>query len=186
MSRRGGRGQRGGGWQWLFGEHHHGERSEPWGWRGRFFEAGEVRLALLSLLKERPKHGYELMKEIEQRSGGLYKASAGTIYPNLQQLEDEGLIKADQRDDGKRVYSITDEGRAALEGEGPAVERIWSRASNWGDWGDAMGPAALEVMGPAMRVIRGAFRAASRGNNEQVERVRGLLNRTADELDAMK
>src|SRR5579863_1218930 len=71
----------------------------PWGrggrW-GRFFGPGEIRLALLSLLESDSKHGYELMKELETKSGGIYKASAGAIYPALQQLEDEGMVISDQ------------------------------------------------------------------------------------------
>src|SRR5512142_2053095 len=78
--------------------------------RRRFFESGEVRLALLSLLGEGAKHGYQLMKELEERSGGLYRASAGSVYPTLQQLEDEDLIRSEQQD-GKRVYSLTEAGR---------------------------------------------------------------------------
>ena len=70
----------------------------PWGrggrW-GRFFGPGEIRLALLSMLESGSKHGYELMKELETKSGGIYKASAGAIYPALQQLEDEGLVTSD-------------------------------------------------------------------------------------------
>src|SRR5690348_17551298 len=82
----------------------------PWanmafGGRSRFFESGEMRLAILSLLSEGPKHGYQLMKLMEERSGGLYRASAGSVYPTLQQLEDEDLIRSEQQD-GKRVYSI--------------------------------------------------------------------------------
>ena len=65
----------------------------PWGGRGgrwgRFFGPGEIRLALLSMLESGPKHGYELMKELESKSAGIYKASAGAIYPALQQLEDD-------------------------------------------------------------------------------------------------
>jgi DNA-binding PadR family transcriptional regulator len=86
----------------------------PWVGRGRFFGAGEVRLALLDLLKEEPKHGYQLMKELEARSGGLYQASAGSVYPTLQQLEDEGLVVSEQRD-GKRVYRITEAGLSELQ-----------------------------------------------------------------------
>src|SRR5690242_4843816 len=82
-----------------------------WQWGGpgssRFFEGGEVRLAILSLLSEGPKHGYQLMKEMKERSGGLYRASAGTIYPTLQMLEDEGLIEAVQQE-GKRAFRLTD------------------------------------------------------------------------------
>ena len=81
--------------------------------RRRFFKQGEVRLALLSLLKDDPGHGYELMKRLEERSGGLYRASAGTIYPVLQQLEDEGLVKIAE-EEGKKVYHLTDAGRPAI------------------------------------------------------------------------
>src|SRR5258708_39530630 len=94
--------------------------ASPWGpWaafgpgQSRFFEGGEVRLAILSLLAEGPKHGYQLMKELKDRSGGMYRASAGTVYPTLQLLEDEGLIELDQQQT-RRVYQITDAGRAEL------------------------------------------------------------------------
>ena len=70
---------------------------------------GELRLALLALLHEGPKHGYELMKELESRSGGIYRASAGSVYPTLQQLEDEGLARS-KSSDGKRIYQLTDDG----------------------------------------------------------------------------
>src|SRR6516225_9161139 len=81
---------------------------------GRFFGPGEVRLALLSLLGDAPMHGYELMKRLEERSGGIYRASAGTIYPTLQQLEDEGLV-ASETLEGKKIYRLTDSGRGELE-----------------------------------------------------------------------
>src|ERR1700735_2428634 len=85
-----------------------------WAPRSRFFGPGEVRLAILSLLTDGPRHGYELMKMLAQRSGGIYRASAGTVYPTLQQLEDEGLIAAELRE-GKKIYRLTDEGRRELE-----------------------------------------------------------------------
>jgi DNA-binding PadR family transcriptional regulator len=170
-------------WREWFGFEAHGHRHEPWGWRRRFFESGEVRLALLSLVAERPMHGYEIMKEIESRSGGVYKASAGTVYPNLQQLEDEGLIKSTTDENGKRIYSITAEGKKVLAAEAEAVGRIWSRASAWDDWSDAFSPAAMEVMGPAMRLARAAFRAAARGDARQVEQIRATLNKAADDLE---
>jgi len=179
------RGPGSGRWRSWFGFEPHGHRSEPWGWRRRFFESGEVRLALLSLLAERPMHGYELMKEMEARSGGMYRASAGTVYPNLQQLEDEGLVRMETSEEGKRTYSITDEGRKALEAAAPNVERIWNRASAWDDWRDVFSPGAQEVMGPVMRLAREAFRAAARGDGAQVERVREVLRKAGEQLEKM-
>src|SRR5215472_16898678 len=85
----------------------------PWGrgrW-GRFFGPGEIRLAILSMLESGPKHGYELMKELETKSGRVYKASAGAIYPALQQLEDEGLVISDAAA-GKRANPPTAKARA--------------------------------------------------------------------------
>ena len=105
---------------------------------GRFFGFGEVRLAILSLLQEGPKHGYQLIKELTDRSGGLYRASAGTVYPTLQQLEDEGLVQSDHQD-GRKVYRLTPEGVQELEREKETVERIWKRAERWGDWGQWAG-----------------------------------------------
>ena len=119
------------------------EEGGPWsgmpgGPRARFFEFGEVRLAILSLLKDSPKHGYQLIKELTDRSSGVYRASAGTVYPTLQQLEDEGLIVSEAQD-GRKVYRLTPEGAQELEREKETVDRIWARADSWeiGDngWG---------------------------------------------------
>src|SRR6266702_4444054 len=107
--------------------------------RQRFFEAGELRLALLSLLSEGPKHGYQLMKEMGDRSGGVYKASAGSVYPTLQQLEDEGMIRCEMQS-GRKVYSLTDEGRQELANDPDGVRRIWQRAEQCEDWKQYMGP----------------------------------------------
>lgn len=157
-------------------------RFGPWS-RGRFFGPGEVRLALLSLLSEGPRHGYDLMKELESRSGGLYRASAGTIYPTLQQLEDEELVVS-QRDGGKRVFQLTDSGSAEVEQESGHISRIWRRAEDWGDWSTAFDPEAAELARPAFRVMRAALRSAARSDfdPDEIERIRGILDRTVEEL----
>jgi DNA-binding PadR family transcriptional regulator len=80
---------------------------------------GDIKAAVLALLGEKPMHGYEMIKEIEERSGGLWRPSAGSIYPTLQLLEESGLISGAERD-GKREFSLTEEGRrAAGERSGP-------------------------------------------------------------------
>ncbi len=170
----------------MFGHGDGRERGGPWGFRRRFFESGEVRIALLSLIEEAPKHGYELMKELEARSGGIYKASAGTVYPNLQLLEDQGLVSAEVPEDGKRAFTITDEGRAELEKNREQIARIWNRADDWGDWSDAMSPGAMEVWGPGMKLVRSAFRAAASGGEERVEKVRRILGKAAAEIEKLK
>jgi Predicted transcriptional regulators len=75
---------------------------------------GDVRVAVLALLVEKPMHGYQIMAEIEERSGGAWKPSAGSVYPTLQLLADEGLISAEVAD-GRKTYSLTDAGRAEAD-----------------------------------------------------------------------
>lgn len=164
----------------------------PWGGRGRggrwgrFFGPGEIRLALLSMLESGPKHGYELMKELETKSGGIYKASAGAIYPALQQLEDEGLVTSDQPT-GKRTYSLTDAGRAELQREDDTVKQIWQRAEQVGEWGPWVGPEGYEVMRPAAALMKAALRAATRGSNDsaRIAKIREILERTRHEIEAL-
>jgi len=171
--------------------------SEPWepwaawgaraaGHHARFFEFGEVRLAILSLLGEGPKHGYQLMKEMEERSGGLYRASAGNVYPTLQQLEDEGLIES-ERQDGRRVYRLTVAGRAELEKDPEGVRRIWERAERWEDWGQWMGPQTMAFVGPMATALKSVLRAAkwAAGRSEREERLRKIIQRFCEELDGL-
>lgn len=156
----------------------------PWNRWSRFFGAGEVRLALLSLLEEGPKHGYQLMKDLEARSGGLYRASAGAIYPTLQQLEDEGLITSEQAE-GRRAYRLAEAGREKLKNSADTVKKIWERAQNWGDWAPWMGPAAGMVAGPAASVMKAAMRAATRAseNPERITKIREILERAKKEIE---
>jgi DNA-binding PadR family transcriptional regulator len=173
-----GRGFMGGGFPWG------GGRGGRW---GRFFGPGEVRLALLSLLESGPKHGYELMKELESKSGGIYKASAGAIYPALQQLEDEGLVTSDQPA-GKRTYSLTEAGRAELKNEAETVVRIWRRAEQAGDWAPWMGMEGAEVMRPASEVMKAALKAATRRSHDskKIAKIREILERTKKDLEAVE
>ena len=170
-------------WQWQ------GGMGAPWaafafGPRGRFFEGGEVRLAILSLLGEGPKHGYQLMKEMKDRSGGMYRASAGSVYPTLQMLEDQGLIESGN-EDGRRVYRLTVAGRTELESDPEAVRRIWERAERWEDWGQSMGPEIMAFMGPLGSVIKSTMRAAkwAAGRPERDKRLRDLIQRICGDLD---
>jgi len=166
--------------------------AEPWGnWAGfafgpgaRFFEFGEVRLAILSLLREGPKHGYQLMKELKERSGGMYRASAGSVYPTLQQLEDEGMIRSDQKD-GRRVYRLTLLGRRELEKDPEGVKRIWDRAERWEDWGQCLGPETMVFAGSLGVVLKSVLRAAkwAGGNPQREERLRTIIRRFCRDLE---
>jgi DNA-binding PadR family transcriptional regulator len=157
------------------------------GRRSRFFESGEVRLAILSLLDEGPKHGYQLMKELQERSGGIYRASAGSVYPTLQMLEDEGLIES-ERQEGRRVYRLTPAGRQELERDPEAVNRIWERAERWEDWGQFMGPQVVALFGPLGALIKATMRAAAwtAGRPDREDQVRSVLQRAATDLDNLQ
>ncbi len=89
-----------------------GFRGGPHG-RGRGGRRGNVRAAVLALLNERPMHGYEMIQELDQRTGGVWRPSPGSIYPTLQMLEDEGLITVAPDDGGRKSYTLTDAGRTA-------------------------------------------------------------------------
>ncbi len=175
---------------------------DTWGWgrwgpfggvgigigrQSRFFEFGEVRLAILSLLSDGPKHGYQLMKEMTERSGGLYHASAGSIYPTLQQLEDEGLIVS-QRQEGKKVYTLTEAGSKELDRDPEAVHRIWRRAQKWEDWGQYMSPQIMVLAGPVAGLMKAAFRALkiAAGDSEREAEIRDILDRATREVEDLE
>ncbi|MDF2671706.1 MAG: PadR family transcriptional regulator, partial [Paenibacillus sp.] len=105
----------------------------------RHFGRGRVKLALLELLREQPMHGYQMIKSLEEKSGGLYAPSPGVIYPTLQMLEDRGLVLLEQ-EAGRKAYKITEEGRHYLQRksecrqEGNFLER-WSEEFNKEDYG---------------------------------------------------
>jgi DNA-binding PadR family transcriptional regulator len=125
------------------------------------------------------------MKGLEERSGGTYRASAGTIYPTLQQLEDEGLTVSDSGA-GKRVYELSDAGRAELEQNSEAVDRIWERADDWESWSGMWEPDASELWRPALRTLKSAMRALHRSESpDRADEVREILDRTRRELDQL-
>jgi DNA-binding PadR family transcriptional regulator len=152
--------------------------------RRSFFRQGEVRLALLSLLDDGPAHGYELMKRLEDRCGGMYSASAGTVYPVLQQLEDEGLVRAHQ-EEGKKIYALTPEGQEELGRHREHVERIWRRAGGWKEWGAHTGPEVAEIWSSWGRLTKAAFKASANASLEDIERIRDILDRARKDLDAL-
>jgi len=177
-------------WRHRRRAHHmrrHAHRFGPWAMAGKFFGSGDTPLALLSLLEEGPRHGYDMMTAIEEKSGGLARPSAGTIYPTLQQLQDEGLVTS-QEEDSKRIYQLTDAGRARLVEQADRIKDIWQRAQDdeWGNWGDAMHPDAIEVLKPAFRLMRTAVRSSVRSSDpERADKVREILRRAADEIKSL-
>ena len=173
---------------WGFGQFP-GFGAFAFGGRSRLFESGEIRLALLSLLSEGPKHGYQLMKEMRERSNGAYRASAGSVYPTLQQLEDEELIVSDQQS-GRRVYHLTKAGKKEVEKEAPAVRDIWERAEECENFGLFASPETMGLWGSMTALIKTTVQASKRaagseGGYAQAERVREVLDRARRELERL-
>src|ERR1700753_2194328 len=102
------------------GRHRHGRRP------GRLFDHGELRLVVLALIAERPRHGYEIIKEIEDRVAGTYSPSPGVIYPTLTMLEELGHTTVAESD-GKELYTITAEGTAYIDANKAALDQALRR-----------------------------------------------------------
>src|SRR5438552_13374479 len=146
----------------------------PWGfggppWRfpgpGSRAGRGDVRSAVLFLLAERPMHGYQVIQELTERSGGMWKPSPGSVYPTLQQLEDEGLVRSAESD-GRRVFELTDAGRAE-------VERRAEEPRPWEAGVDAEPFAGIRDEG--MGVGAAVMQVMRMGNPQQVARAREIL-----------
>jgi len=155
------------------------ERAE-WGggsWRGgpRRMRRGDIRTALLVSLVDGPAHGYELIQRLEDKSGGVYRPSPGSVYPTLQLFEDEGLVKAEERD-GKRVFALTDEGRTA------AAERVERHGDTpWEVGPDAEGPNRA-LRKAAAKMLAAAKQVSAMGDAAQVERAAQAIRVANKEL----
>jgi DNA-binding PadR family transcriptional regulator len=133
---------------------------------GRRTKRGNVRAAILALLNERPMHGYEMIQELESRTGGLWRPSPGSVYPTLQLLEDEGLISGEQSS-GKRLFALAEAGRAEAQAQ---------QAPPWAEITEDAGEAATHVqtaIGQLMMALRQVMHA---GSEEQRERALEVIN----------
>ena len=100
--------------------------------QSRLFEKGDLKYVILNLLKDKPSHGYEIIHALEDLFHGFYTPSAGSVYPTLQMLDDMGYVSSSERD-GKKVYTITDEGRKFLKDQQAVVDKIECQMKDW--WG---------------------------------------------------
>ena len=165
----------------------------PGGWGGgrrgrerkRMFESGELRLVLLKLIVDQPRHGYELIKAIEEMTGGEYAPSPGVVYPTLTMLEDMGLIAEKKSKDSKKIYEATDEGRAHL-GENPdEVEELIDRLEAHGQRRRGQRPEIGRAIGNLMTALRN--RIAHEGwNDELLEDVVDILDEAAQRIERVK
>jgi DNA-binding PadR family transcriptional regulator len=122
-----------------------------------------------------------MMKEISERSGGMYKASAGSIYPTLQQLEDELLVTC-RTEGGRKTYTLTEAGGREVAGAPDAVQRIWERAGEYEEWGQFLTPESTLVLHALTGVLKESMQASRRAGPEPV---RAILERTRRALEGL-
>jgi DNA-binding PadR family transcriptional regulator len=132
---------------------------------------------VLILLAESPRNGYQLIQEIESRSNGMWRPSAGSIYPALAQLEDEGLVRGEE-EDGKRTFVLTDTGRANVE------ERRADLGTPWDEMVDAVDDDVAALFGEIKRVAMAAAQIGHGGSQTQIAEARKLLAETRRSLYA--
>ena len=170
-------GGRGGPW---FGEDGPGRK------RGeRFFERGELRYVILDLVNDQPRHGYDIIRALEEQFSGLYSPSPGTIYPTLQLQEDQGLVVSEPAD-GKKVYRATDEGRAVLAERADVIQAIRDRIGARPVF-EAIGDIR-PIVGELWELGQTVMRAASRGDladEGRVGRLREAIRRAKAEVDTI-
>jgi len=157
-------------------------------WRGRhrrrqqFFESGEVKYVILRMLEEKPRHGYEIMKALEERLGGWYTPSPGTVYPTLQLLEDQGYVRAVETE-GKKVYHITPEGAAFLHEHREFTDDIFDRVRDMvgGFAAGGMGEINAALAALAGRTYRNAWRLGP--DSPLLARIAEALKKAAEEIE---
>ncbi|WP_189150684.1 PadR family transcriptional regulator [Streptomyces lacrimifluminis] len=151
----------------------------PWGGRGGRggprgrARRGDVRASILALLKDRPMHGYEMIQEIAERSGGAWKPSPGSVYPTLQLLEDEGLI-VNESEGGKKLFALTESGRTAAD-EGP--EAPWEEAGRGVDW-----EALNDIRQAGFGLMEAFGQVWKTGTKEQREKALTVINEARKKL----
>lgn len=155
------------------GEFAFGRHGGPRGPRGPRTRRGDIRFALLSALTDGPAHGYELIQRLEDRTGGRWKPSPGSVYPTLQMMDEAGLVTASQQDE-KRVYSITPAGQKVLE------ERLAEGPPPWMNTESAEGHGALrQAVG---QLFMAAKQVGAAGNAQHIEAATAILNEARRKL----
>jgi DNA-binding PadR family transcriptional regulator len=178
-----------GGFGWVFGPGW-GPPPGPWarppwskGWRGHRARKGNVRAAILALLAEEPRNGYQIIQEINARSGGAWKPSPGAVYPALQQLADEGLIQAAENGGGRKTFSLTDEGRTHVEEHAEELGNPWAEMTpEFGDGVPDLFKQAAQTGSALMQIVHtGSADQVAQATRLLAETRRGLYRILADE-----
>lgn len=144
--------------------------------RGPRVRRGNVRAAAIALLTEEPMNGYQIIQEIGERSGGVWRPSPGSIYPALQQMEDEGLIRAETGEGGRKAYVLTDEGRTYAAAHQEELRAPWDVVAG------SVGPDARELRRLIGQVVVAVGQVAQAGSTSQIEQAHRVLADTRRRL----
>ncbi|NYE61538.1 DNA-binding PadR family transcriptional regulator [Duganella sp. 1224] len=161
------------------GHHHHHGGPGPRGRGPKMFDAGAMRYVVLQLIAEKPRHGYQIIKELEQRSGGGYSPSPGAIYPLLSMLLDMGHVVA-SADGNKKLHTITPEGEAFLAENRQFVDAILARLTEGDAHRDGLRAVMHELKHAAIEQAR-----ASHHSPERIEQIRAILRKAAEDINAL-
>ena len=167
-------------WSSMFGPGATGFGKPNFRWR--IFDRGDLKYMILELLRDRPMHGYEVMRALEETSGGAYTASPGSVYPTLQSLEDDGYVSSEESD-GRKVYTITDEGLEFLDSNQDRVEQILMRIRDYAR--HFSGAPMTDVTRSFVRLAQASFEQSIRrvGDEDSMDRLREILERAAREIE---
>lgn len=203
----GGRGRRGSAWQFYgplmamaaaggrWGGDWNADWSDEWDGapraggrrrrRQRMFGSGELRLALLVLIAEQPRHGYELIKAIEDLTGGTYAPSPGAVYPTLQLLADEGRIEEAEAEGAKKPFKATDEGEAELEDRKDEVVELMERLANEGKKAEkARSPDLMRALGNLASVLTNKARGGGL-DKAAMEKIVDIIDEVAKRIERL-
>jgi DNA-binding PadR family transcriptional regulator len=171
----------GGNWQFEFGGPGGGGGRQ--GRSRRMFEGGELRLVLLKLIADQPRHGYDLIRAIEEMTHGSYAPSPGVVYPTLTMLQDMGLIEESGAEGARKVFQATAEGRAHLADRAEEVDVLMSRLSGVGDDRRRAGGAPIKrAVGNLMAAVWHRV-TADDANDETLHQIAAILDEAAQKIE---
>jgi DNA-binding PadR family transcriptional regulator len=148
---------------------------------GRFFERGGIKFAILEMLKEKPRHGYDIIRGMEEQSGGFYSPSPGVVYPTLQALEDQDLVTS-TTEEGKKVYTITEAGLAYLDEHKERAQSHRERwEAHWGPGPDGESWKAFAGIRETLREVKGSVRRVA-GNQDKLKEIGAVLQEAAGKI----
>lgn len=163
--------------------HGHGERG---GRSRRMFDGSELRLVLLKLIEEQPRHGYDLIRDIEERTSGAYAPSPGVIYPTLTMLDEMGLIEEQKSEGAKKLYAITNAGKALLTEREEEVEALFARLEDLGSMrARTSGGPIRRAMGNLKAVLQQKA-GSDEIDGDTLHQIAALIDEAAQKIERLK